>query len=155
MQKTPERPDALFTVFPNIRHGRDYDLNWEFNNYKITPDEEAYRNLHLRGLQMLAPGKSDAQKAIHVKTEQVPDHQIYFVPSNNVQVANEHAVPSSAWRSAIRQVGPNSNHSNGSTATDRICLHLCRFAWSSPTNLHCLWLTVALVPLVLPPCQLV
>jgi len=102
--KTPDRPDALSTVFPNIRHGRDYDLNWEFNSYKITPEEDAYRNLHLRGLQMLVPGKSDKQKAIHVKTDDVPDHQIYYVSSDNVQVPEKQAVPSSAWKSAIRLV---------------------------------------------------
>jgi len=102
--KNQDRPDALFTVFPNIRHGLDYDLNWEFNSHKITPDAEAYRNLHLRGLQMLAPAKSDAQKSIHVKTDDVPDHQIYFVPSSNVQVPEDQTVSANAWKAAIRLV---------------------------------------------------
>ena len=99
----PDAPDAEFIIFPNERIGRQYDLNWTFNKYQVTPDEEAYRNLHLRGLQMLTRGKIDKNKSISLTTQEASDHEIFFLPSSKL-VGEAKVVPMEAWKTAIRQV---------------------------------------------------
>merc|ERR1712137_504993 len=50
--------DQDIILWPNESHARNYVLNWTFNRYQVTPTEFAYRNLHLRGLQMLVPSET-------------------------------------------------------------------------------------------------
>merc|ERR1712188_25787 len=45
-------------------HGIDPALNWALNEYKVTPKDLAYRNLHLQGLRMLTDSARDEQKRV-------------------------------------------------------------------------------------------
>jgi hypothetical protein len=64
-QEIAEGDDPDFFFLPRERFGRDYALNWAINSYRMTPTQEAFRNLHLSGLVMLAGGRLDEQKALH------------------------------------------------------------------------------------------
>lgn len=91
-------------VFPNIRIGRDYPTNWELNKYRVIPSEEAYRNLHTRGLQMLCKDVTVDKKSgrMDFKTEEPKEHNIYYASSNLEN--NQNTVGEEAWKSCIRQV---------------------------------------------------
>lgn len=66
-QKVEEEEGDYF-VFPRERLGNQYPLNYAINSHKIVPTGDAYRNLHARGLVMLASGKLDGNKALVVKS---------------------------------------------------------------------------------------
>jgi hypothetical protein len=51
-------------VFPDEHLGNQYALNWAVASYNMTASGDAYHNLHLRGLTMLAEDKVDKNKAV-------------------------------------------------------------------------------------------
>merc|ERR1712137_643337 len=74
--------DQDIILWPNESHARNYVLNWTFNRYQVTPTEFAYRNLHLRGLQMLVPSETDQNKTVRVNLES-SSHPVYFLASES------------------------------------------------------------------------
>lgn len=73
----PEAPDAAELLFPRSGHGKDIELNWALNALRVTPLDLAYRNLHLRGLRMLAPAAKDPQGRVVVPAG-APSHQSFL-----------------------------------------------------------------------------
>jgi hypothetical protein len=51
-------PDADFLLPEREMLGNNPEINKALHKYKIIPMQEAFRNLHLRGLLMLASGKT-------------------------------------------------------------------------------------------------
>lgn len=70
-------PDADVLLPDRLELGNDPEINKAFHKYKIVPMQEAFRNLHLRGLLMLANGKTDKSKALHVPVAN-DDFTVYF-----------------------------------------------------------------------------
>ena len=54
IKKLSPKSDADVFTYPNERLGNCYDLNWALCALKVIPVHNAYRNLHIRGLQMLS-----------------------------------------------------------------------------------------------------
>eukprot|EP01097_Dermamoeba_algensis_P009383 TRINITY_DN6604_c0_g1_i1.p1 TRINITY_DN6604_c0_g1~~TRINITY_DN6604_c0_g1_i1.p1 ORF type:complete len:144 (+),score=26.89 TRINITY_DN6604_c0_g1_i1:76-507(+) len=76
--KAAEELDPDYWVLPRERLGKDYELNWAINSYRITPKHNAYRNLHTTGLLNRAVGKVDASKAVHINSAANEDHAVYY-----------------------------------------------------------------------------
>jgi len=76
-KKEPDADDLDAVVFPREKLGRNYDLNWTICKYAVVPNQHgnAFRNLHLRGLQMFSDAPIDKNKALLIK---VPEEDYAF-----------------------------------------------------------------------------
>eukprot|EP01094_Clydonella_sp_ATCC50884_P014031 TRINITY_DN2436_c0_g1_i1.p1 TRINITY_DN2436_c0_g1~~TRINITY_DN2436_c0_g1_i1.p1 ORF type:complete len:415 (-),score=104.46 TRINITY_DN2436_c0_g1_i1:47-1153(-) len=77
----PDPEDIEKFVFPRVGHGKDWQLNWSLNAVRVTPQNLAYRNLHLAGLHMFSSSPKDAQGRVIIPAG-AAKHQSYVVESD-------------------------------------------------------------------------
>lgn len=68
-----EDPNDAWTMLPPDRLGNDPFVNWALCQEKVSPVNDAFRNLHLRHILHYARGVPDETKSIHEKSSEMPN----------------------------------------------------------------------------------